>query len=338
MSLLIGAAACGKDNSGTDIPCTDQEYWDQVNSECVPRFRSSTNSGNNDVDLPPDMPEPDMGATNNSTNNTPSNIVDPSCDADNDGVTSIACGGLDCDDGDPLRSPDNPEFCDALDNDCDEFVNEGLNCTFYAHSGTALFAIDPFAKTLTELGADLPNLQDIDTHPNGTLLGVTFDGLFQYDDLRDYWFQVGDFGNNGPSDPNGMAIDSSGRTFVTSQDEIYEVDIIDGAASLLGNLGGEYYSSGDCVVNKRDSLYMTSKHDMATDWLLLVDRNNGSAQEVGPIGFKRVFALTAAWGTLYGLTDDGGQLIEIDTITGQGTLIHEFQGKRFFGAASTPSR
>ncbi|MBK7151841.1 MAG: hypothetical protein IPH72_08790 [Sandaracinaceae bacterium] len=43
-------------------------------------------------------------------------------DADGDGVTSVTCGGADCDDADPLRFPGNLEVCDAAghDEDCDE--------------------------------------------------------------------------------------------------------------------------------------------------------------------------------------------------------------------------
>jgi hypothetical protein len=349
VTLLVASAACGKDNKGgTDIPCTNEEYWDHVNSECVPRFRMDPPDAGDDLgdaggSDEPDMAEPDMGAQNNAANNNANNnTIEPGCDNDNDGVESVECGGDDCDDSDPLVSPRNPEFCDTIDNDCDTVVNEGINCSFYAHSGQTLYAIDPFTYSLTELGAELPNLQDIDTHPSGLLLGVSFDGLYQYDDLRDYWWLVGEFGNDGPSDPNGMAIDSAGRTFVTSQDEIWEIDIVTGDASFLGILGedanGEpFYSSGDCVVNKLDSLYMTSKHDPDTDWLLLVNRDNATAQEIGPIGSTRVFALTAAWGELYGLTDNGA-LLNIDSDTGEGTVLHQFQGVRFFGAASTPSR
>ena len=42
-------------------------------------------------------------------------------DADGDGRISMACGGDDCDEGDPNRFPGNPEVCDALghDEDCD---------------------------------------------------------------------------------------------------------------------------------------------------------------------------------------------------------------------------
>jgi alpha-tubulin suppressor-like RCC1 family protein len=43
-------------------------------------------------------------------------------DADGDGLASIACGGLDCDDSDPDRHPGNPERCELPrdhDEDCD---------------------------------------------------------------------------------------------------------------------------------------------------------------------------------------------------------------------------
>lgn len=340
-ALLV--VACGRDQPTAEVPCTDEELWDHVEEECVPRYRDSNptpDMGESDGDSEPE-PDPDMGSDEPDSAPDMPDPVEPGCDADHDGVASIECGGLDCDDTNILVSPGVPELCDAVDNDCDEVNNEGLNCTFYAHSGQTVYAIDPFEKTLTELSTDAPNLQDIDTHPNGTLLGVTFDGLYEFDDIRNTWFFVGEFGRD-VQDPNGMAIDSTGAVFVTSQDQIYSVDIIDGTASLLGDLGnsagGEpYYSSGDCVVNKRDSLYMTSKHDRDEDHLLLVNRDNGSATDVGPIGFTRVFALTSAWGTLYGLTD-AGELIEIDTTSGAGTLVHQFPGVRFFGAASTPSR
>lgn len=51
-------------------------------------------------------------------------------DADGDGYASATCGGLDCDDRDGNRYPDNPEVCDAAghDEDCDP-------CTVSASSG-----------------------------------------------------------------------------------------------------------------------------------------------------------------------------------------------------------
>lgn len=51
------------------------------------------------------------------------------CDQDNDGVSSIACGGNDCND-DPFNGgfnikPSAPEICDGVDNNCRNGIDEG---------------------------------------------------------------------------------------------------------------------------------------------------------------------------------------------------------------------
>lgn len=71
--------------------------------------------------------------------------------------------------------------------------------------------------------------------------------------------------------------------------------------------------------------------------ILSIDRFTGTGTQVGPIGFPRVFGLTAAWGELYGTTVNG-ELISIDRESGRGTLLHTFQNKRWYGTASTPAR
>lgn len=335
-TLWIAAAGCGSDQSESlVIDCSDEEYYDQVNDTCVPRsVRPAPDAGGGggegaeDAGDEADVSENDAAA--------PDTGIDEGCDEDGDGALSMACGGADCDDTNPRRSPTLPELCDEFDNNCDGQVNEGVRCTFYAHSGTDLYEIDPFRRTSTQVGQNLPNLLDIDTHPDGTLYGITYEGLFSFDRDRVEWNQVGNFGRD-VGDPNGLAIDSFGVVYATSQDEVYTIDVVSGAADLLGTLGGEYYSSGDIVVDRKDAMFVTSKHDVETDHLLLVSRADGAATNVGPIGFKKVFALTSAWGRLYGLTEQGA-LIEIDAESGAGSLVHAFDGIRWFGAASTPGR
>ena len=73
------------------------------------------------------------------------------------------------------------------------------------------------------------------------------------------------------------------------------------------------------------------------DDLVQIDAVTGVAEKVGSIGYSGVYALTAAWEQLYGLTGSG-DLIAINAQTGRGTLIHRFPGKMWFGAASTPQR
>jgi hypothetical protein len=54
------------------------------------------------------------------------------CDSDVDGYDSIACGGTDCDDTDPLVHPGGTETCNGEDEDCDGTIDEGVTTTFYA--------------------------------------------------------------------------------------------------------------------------------------------------------------------------------------------------------------
>lgn len=67
--------------------------------------------------------------TNTNTGRTIERIaalnLAPCPDADQDGFT--LCEG-DCDDGNPNVYPGAPELCDAFDNDCNELLNDGIDC------------------------------------------------------------------------------------------------------------------------------------------------------------------------------------------------------------------
>ncbi len=358
-AVLLGPA-CSSDD-GDQISCDADELYDHVAKTCVARPATEPEDagadGQSDGDdgdaQMPDGGDADGGSDGGFDGNDGSlddaadaedaedaadaeaDVDLEECDKDDDGALAESCGGYDCDDNDPLRSPYHSEICDEIDNNCSGEVNDNINCSFYAHSYDTLYEVDPFAKTATEVQTGLPSLQDIDTHPDGTLFGISRDGLYRFDGWADDWVHQGDFGIS-INDPNGLAIDSDGTAFITAGDTIYSADLHSGAAQTVGPTGS-FYSSGDCVVNKRDTLFMTSKEDGQPDELVRISRQTGAGQAVGATGFSNIFALTAAWGKLYGLTSDG-ELIFINQQTGEASLIHEFSGMTFWGAASTPNR
>jgi hypothetical protein len=356
--VFASLSACSDDAAREQqITCSADELYDHVNDTCVPRQNRAdaglgdsgeTPDGDSETTADTDISEtPDAdGETDNDAGNADAgnadaedeDVVDPAlCDKDNDGALAESCGGFDCDDDDPGLSPDYSETCDYIDNNCNGEVNEYIECTFYAHTPEKLFKIDPFAKTATEVH-DVPGLQDIDTHPDGTLFGIKHDGLYHYDEWSAAWVRQGDYGIE-IGDSNGLAIDQQGTAYITSDDRIYSADLRTGRATFVGTTG-DFKSSGDCVVDKGNTLYMTSKAEGQTDTLVRVSRDTGDGTLVGAagaVGFEKVYALTAAWGTLYGLTSNG-ELIEINRSTGVGTLIHQFQNVSFWGAASTPNR
>ena len=263
------------------------------------------------------------------------------CDEDRDGWDSEACGGRDCNDNHRGVHPEAREICDFDDNDCDGAFNEDLDCTFLASGPSTLYRIDPFLETVEELGAvDLPvgqTLLDMDTDPDGEVLGLTRNGLYE---VRE----------NGSTRrlaqvsldryTNGMAIGGDGTIFLTSGDRAASrADLLDrntGETTLLGNTS-PFTSSGDCVVLKDESLLMSATRQdgpQDTDWLVFVDRSNGSTEAIGTIGFDEVYALSASFDYLFGLTDNGEVLL-IDSNRGRGELLFQApEGVRFWGAAN----
>lgn len=340
--LLVGLLACGDDSEeGQDVECPAGHQVNPANGECTLRTdnapplpnspQPAPNNGENPSEpvnnsTPPDDPNPPDNP------NPPAPGQDP-CDMDGDGYRSIACGGNDCDDNDPFVNPGAAESCSFQDNNCDGTINSGLNCTFYAHSPNVLYRIDPFLKTSESLGLLPASLGDIDTHPNGVLYGITSTTLFKLEPGSTQWQTVGSMGTIGNA--NGLCIDFDGKAYITASSTLYTVNLESAQSSPVGGLQPSFTSSGDCVVNKTNTLYMTASGSNS-DSLILIERDTARTTNIGSTGFPEIYALTSAWGYLFGLTGQG-HLISINTQTGQGERLHTFP-HTFYGAASTPER
>ncbi len=350
-------------DAGPDVGCMANEVFDEALGECVPDFgeedagddageedAGGEDAGEQDTDVPCvdtelfiDRDGDGYGIDDPATNAT-------RCLTPNETVDGYARGVGDCDDDERMRSPNGIEFCDALDNNCNDEVNEGLTCEFYANTRDQLLFIDPFEKTSQALmnvvaevteGDREVSFQDLETHPDGRLFAITRTQLYEFRAMGNggLWIATDqELGADGIGDANGFAIDRDGTGFITAENRLYTVNIDTGAATLVGTMDAEVYSSGDCVVNKGNTLFMTSKSDGVPDRLVAINRQTAEVTLLEQnTGFDKIFALTAAWGILFGLTGDG-EVIQIDERTGAGTLITTFPDTTFFGSASTPDR
>jgi hypothetical protein len=259
---------------------------------------------------------------------------EPGCDADADG--DGACADLDCDDNESRRYPGNTEHCDFIDNDCDDSLNNDLDCTFVAHSGSELFRVDPFAETVTPLGTVTggSSILDMDIDVDGTLLGVTFDGVVEITSANTLEL-VADI--DAPSGTNGLAITGEGTLFLTTfgfgDAAAWRFDRPENTLTQVGVFPAGISSSGDCVVTKEEDLLMSARDDASpTDILVEITAATGATTTVGPIGFSGVFGLSASFDFLFGVTELGEVLL-IDRDTGAGELLFD-TGFVFFGAAN----
>jgi len=96
-----------------------------------------------------------------------------SCDEDNDGEDSIACGGEDCDDTDARVRPGLPDTCgDAIDQDCDGRVDEdGALFRDVDNDGRGDPAV-PMGSSCTPTPGWVSNDEDCDDNSQTTYLGA----------------------------------------------------------------------------------------------------------------------------------------------------------------------
>jgi len=139
-------AGCTPTEPGTELTCDDgidndcDGDVDADDTDCCPDndgdgFNDAACGGadcnDNDPNINPGATEQCIDAVDNDCDALidcadPDCDNDPACcpDADGDGFTDAACGGTDCNDGDPNINPLAAEICtDTIDNDCDAAID-----------------------------------------------------------------------------------------------------------------------------------------------------------------------------------------------------------------------
>ena len=292
----------------------------------------------------PSDPSDSQDVTDPSDLSDSSDQSDPStdseCDRDNDGDLAQECGGTDCEDDNPLVSGQRLEICDFIDNNCDanRRINEGLDCTVFVHTSTELFKLDPFTEEPPLYVGEVPGIVDFDTSSDGSLFGISSSKLYAYENTNRSWSEVG-IGFQTDGFANGFAIDQSGSAYISAGFNLYRINLYTGLEELIGDFGNTVQSSGDLVINKDNSLFMTSRlrDSETTDKLVVLNPATGTPTIVGDTGFDKIFGLAFAWGNLFGFTDQGEVLL-IDPYTADTELLTQHEGYEFYGSASSPER
>jgi len=116
----------------------------------------------------------------------------------------------------------------------------------------------------------------------------------------------------------------------------FSVNASTGPATFIASIPG-FSAAGDIAYNPSTQTFFatSTSPDNSTLFSIALD---GTASEIGNIGYENVFGLILDGGTLYGFTRDGQQLT-LNTSTGLGTLQNSVtglgEGIRILGASPT---
>lgn len=199
----------------------------------------------------------------------------------------------------------------------------------YAHSGTALFKVDPDTLLVSKV-ADfgwpaLPDqMTDIALDKLGRMIGISFDKVYSVDPDTAQCTYLAPLSRqfNGLSFIAPEVAEGQEYLMATALDgSVFEINPQTGQSRTVGSFGGGLTSSGDLVSVKGFGTVATVKLPMgSSDWLAKVDPVSGSAQVIGETGFGDVWGLGFWKGKVYGFCE-GGDFILIDVQSGAGTLV-----------------
>ena len=179
-----------------------------------------------------------------------------------------------------------------------------------------------------------PGFTDLALSTDSDLFGVTFTNLYSIDQNQGVSSMIGGLGVN---NINALGFSGDNQLYAAGTlGDFYTIDTSSGNASLVASIPG-FFSSGDLVFNPESNQFLATSRSGNTDTLFSIALD-GTATQVGNIGFRDVFGLFFEGGTLFGYTANRQQ-ITIDLTTGVGTFNQNVTGSggQIFGAASLPS-
>jgi hypothetical protein len=221
------------------------------------------------------------------------------CDIDGDGFDADGrgCGGDDCDDQDPTVNPSADEYCDQIDNNCDNIIDEDaidMGSWFSDIDGDGYGDIDSKVsgceqpKSSSEISGDCDDT-DAATYPGA--LEVAYDGIDQDCDGADLCDLDGD--GYDAQECSGEDCDDDNAAFSPAATEVWYDGVdqnCDDADDYDADLDGFPGNDGDC--NDKDAAINPDAEDTPGDG---VDQDcNGEDASIASEGTKVSSCATAA--------------------------------------------
>lgn len=167
-------------------------------------------------------------------------------------------------------------------------------------------------------------MTDIAFDSNGNLYGISFDRLYSINSSTAATTLIGQHSLGGTGVKNSLVF-GAGGTLYAANTALYTLDLGTGASTLLGNGGASYNSSGDLAFIG-SQLFLSSAGGIGGDKLVELDETDGTATDVGNIGYSAVYGLATDNNIdLYGLS--GYNVLGINTLTGAGSVLANYSGK-----------
>jgi streptogramin lyase len=225
-----------------------------------------------------------------------------------------------------LAEPDASLFVDAAP--LDDGGPPATVFTVYIHTKDKLYTLDPATLSPVLVGAfaapGSDQITDLAVAPDGTIYVISQTKLYTADPT-DGHVTLRSALNGTAQDNVGLTTLPDGALLATDEDGgVRRIDPATGNVTEIGAFGGGLATAGDLVATADGTMYAISDKgpegdENTNNWLITVDTANGKGTKVGQIGFGRVFGAGFVDGKVLAFTASG-QIVEIDPVTGEGTL------------------
>jgi hypothetical protein len=218
------------------------------------------------------------------------------------------------------------------------FCDPTLGCTAgaYANGQGTLYATELPSGLTRSVGSTSFNgtpvdLFDIALAPDGTLYGI--DPVSVLYTIEPSTGDLTAFHLNNDANLNALDAAPDGTLYAAAATEVFTIDLSTHTLKPFASYPTGLASSGDlAILGGQLFATVSNGQPMSNDVLLVMDLATRTTTVLGSTGFPCVYGLAAQGMSLFGFTCNG-QVLRLDTTSGQGTLLAT-PGQVFFGASS----